>query len=283
VNKNVIAFWSTVHGQTGNTSNLLAAAVTLSLNYNLKVLIMHNQLEKSSMESAFLNLNNQDAEFDEMGIDALIKLTKAGRLQPGLIKSYSHNISNRLDMLIGSSQVKQEMFEDNICETIATIIENARESYDLVLVDLNSGELKESSNKILELADIVVVSLNQNNVVLKSYFDNDALKSKEKVIVLGNYIAESKYSINHIKKLYNCKEKIYAIPSNIDFKDSHNDNRLYDFFILNNNIDRYDDNYEFIRNVKELAQELVDKAQVEYVETPVVKKKGIFTRFISTK
>nr|MDA3846030.1 hypothetical protein [Vallitaleaceae bacterium] len=103
-----VAFWSTVHGQTTTTSNVLAISIMIALKQTLKTLITHNHYYHSTLEHTLLDANYRDpelTEFSDMGIDAVSRFIKFNTVDESCIKNYATTIiNNRLDFLTGNKQ-----------------------------------------------------------------------------------------------------------------------------------------------------------------------------------
>ena len=170
--KNIlVSFWSPFHGQTCTTSNAVAVGTYISITHKLKILLMNNLIHKSNMESAFL-LNDDDdtAIFDDSGIDSLMKLAFSSKLSPENISDYSKIlIPNRLELLIGTSKTRQNDL-NKLSDVIKYIATCAKETYDIIICDTNASLHGDLSIKMLDISDIVIINLNQNIEVLKSYF-----------------------------------------------------------------------------------------------------------------
>jgi len=262
-----IAFWSNYHGQAGVTSNTIATAIYIAMNYELKVLLTHTQYTMSNMESAFENGINDSIIFDDIGIDAIQRLSKSRKLNSNEFDSYTKTlIDNRLDILIGSSKSKKEIFEDNISNNISDILHYATKQYDLVMVDVNSGIKDQITAKVLEQSDIIIINLSQNEKVIGDYFnmvENKALTDKKKIIVLGRYDFNSKCSCKYVKKTYKCKEDIYCVPYSSEFMDSNNNHNVLKFFLSNRKVKSNSDNYSFFKQIEMLSNNILENINVD--------------------
>lgn len=244
----IIAFWSDFHGQTGTTTNTISTATYIALKYDLKVLLTHSQFSKSNMENAFFYGHQKESvlNFEDTGIDAMERLSKAGLLKTEDIHNYSRTLINdRLDLLTGSTSSIRRADE---AEHLVSILQTAKEAYNLIFVDVNAGMQTDVSSKILENADIIVVNLNQNVTILNNYFKEvcQNFKEKEIVLLLGNYNEVSKYSAKYIRNKYKYKKDIYLVPYDTGLMDSINDQNVLNYFlfrsesatILNQELDR---------------------------------------------
>lgn len=231
----IIAFWSDFHGQCGTTTNTISVATYIALKYDLKLLLTHSQFTKSNMENAFFYGHQKESvvNFEDTGIDAMERLSKAGVLKTEDIHNYSRTLINeRLDLLTGSTSPIRRADE---AERLVSILQTAKGAYNLIFVDVNAGLQTDVSSKILENADIIVVNLNQNATVLNSYFKDlcQVFTEKEIVLLLGNYNEVSKYSAKYIRNKYKYKKDIYLMPYHTGLMDSINDQNMLNYFLFN--------------------------------------------------
>lgn len=199
----IVAFWSPYHGQCGTTSNLLATAVYMAQTFNKKCLLIHNQAEKSALETALSPisrkafrkkypvihgtvasynnfpfifpgnseniLGNRENIFESNGLDEVLKLAVSGQLTKNNIVYYTINIiKDRLDFL-GYSDNYQTRGRKRLEGWFEYIINCAAHNYDIILCDLSAGLMKMSA-EILGLLDLLAVNINQNINVLNDYF-----------------------------------------------------------------------------------------------------------------
>jgi len=279
--KCLVAFWSPLHGQCGNTLNMASVGSWIATNYVFKILLMHNQYEKSNLESAFRSENNLE-RYGQKGIDGIEKCVRSSNFCPTDFQDFTEEIVlDRLYLMQGSNKVNT-YDKERLSQAIQFILNCGRNFYDLMLSDVNSGTLHELTNKVMNDADIVVVNLNQNIKLLKGFFSgverHKALSETKKfILVLGNYNPNSKYTAKYIKKLFNYKDDIYTIPYNIDILDSHNDHLVHEFFCSNNDVDKKDENYYFISEVKRLSMRIMNEIRMntKYSYKPIEEKSFI--------
>lgn len=259
----LIGFWSPFHGQTCNTSNAVAVATRMAVTRNFKTLLMHNTINKSNMENAFFSDTSIDNDissvFDESGIDAMMKLAKTGQLCPANFKDYANIlIEERLEVLLGTRRdgaVKELMLEQ-----IQYIINCARDTYNFVILDINAGH-GELSLKTLDLADMLIVSLNQNMEVIRSYFQrkewDPVLENKPHMLVISNYDNESVFNIERIRKEFNYYGEIYLIPRNVKYMDFYNEHKVLDYFTATLNKKAVKEEIDFFKCLDEIIKKII--------------------------
>jgi len=263
-NSIIVSFWSPFHGQCGQTFNAVSLATYLATNYNLKILIMHSQQEKNNLESAFFERKSSLDEllFDESGIDAIDRLAVTRQLNTESFKDYTKNLlKDRLDVLVGTNK-KSETSYKNMATTMPYILACAKKVYDIVIVDINSGDQFEITKKVTEVSDITVINLNQNIELLKSHFskNNYDLNIKNKIYLLGNYEKKSLYNKKLIARMFNL-EKMFAIYRNPLLMDFYNKNDVIRYFMTNFPEDT--DDYEFLMELKRLSEEIIRRMKTE--------------------
>ncbi|MBC7959812.1 MAG: hypothetical protein H7X94_08095 [Vallitaleaceae bacterium] len=262
-----IAFWSTVHGQTTTTANSVAMACMIALEYRLKTLITHNHFERSTLETSLLDkmyLRTELTELKDSGIDALSRFIKFNAIDKESILSYTTTIlKGRLDLLMGTKNANRELYFSDLNNVIETILDSAKQYYDLLFVDVAAGS-NELSDKILMRAELVVVNLNQSTPVLDDFFNNHYEKVKGKCFFLISMYDES--SRNHLKNIqrkYKVKEKMSVIPYCRAFADACNEGRAVDFFMRNIEAREDDAHYPFIKEVRNSAECLLRELEID--------------------
>src|SRR5690606_31316759 len=142
----------------------------------------------SNMENAFFNQEeDRILDFEDTGIDAMVRLIKTGQLNAEDIHNYSKTFLNeRLDLLTGSTS---PIRLPNEAKYMPSIFNVAKDHYNFIFVDVSSGLQSEVTKEILNIADLIVVNLNQNKKVLNSYFSNlkNLFENKDTAILLGRY------------------------------------------------------------------------------------------------
>ncbi|WDV46951.1 hypothetical protein PV797_04435 [Clostridiaceae bacterium M8S5] len=261
-----IAFWSVVHGQSCTTSNMVAISIMTALDYRFKILLAHNHIDRSTLESSIINRNYLKSDLMNLadtGIDALSRFIKFNKVDKESIMNYTSSIlKNRLDLLIGTSIKNKEFHKDNLGKVIDTIYTSVNEYYDIVFVDVHSG-FNEISSKILDSSDLVVVNLNQNINVIEEFFQNNKFKLDKYIILLSMYDDKSRFNYKMLSRKYRFKNNFGMIPYCREFADACNDSKAVDFFMKNLNIRKDDSNYMFINKVREAARFILKKVNID--------------------
>lgn len=264
----LVGVWSPFHGQTCNTSNAVAIATRMAVTRAVKILLMHNTINKSNMENAFFDdIANYEKDatsiFEESGIDAMMKLAKTSQLCPSNFSDYTNIlIRERLEMLFGTFR-KDLASQELMTEQIQYIIKCARDTYKFVFLDINAGH-GDLSVKTLELADVLIISLNQNMEVLKSYFErkewHPVLDNKPHILLLGNYDENSMYNIERIRKKFNFNGDIYPIYRNVNFADAFNHHKVIELLSTPN---KKDDFGLFLTGLDTIIKKLMELSDLD--------------------
>ncbi|WP_059040712.1 hypothetical protein [Paenibacillus rubinfantis] len=265
-----IAFWGPLHGQVGTTSNTIAAAATLGTVTTLKTLISHTHWAHSTLERAFLkNVSLFDSNFinfTDVGLDALARFAKSRKLEPDMVKDYTHPIiKDRLDLLYGTTKSDETVGE--LIHVINDILTNASRYYDLTLVDVNSGAFNSLTRAVVQNSDLVVICLNQNNSILERYFGgewDDFLGDKPRLLVLGQYDRDVHNTYSNISRKFKYKAPIYTVPRCAAFLNAYNESAIMEFFMRNRHVTKRDENYFFFEEVRRLAQGICNQGGINW-------------------
>ncbi|AOZ91108.1 hypothetical protein [Paenibacillus crassostreae] len=272
-----VAFWSNWHGQTGNSANMIAVSMLIGTEYLARTIMSHTHWEMSTLESTLIKerrLNHGfELEYMNHGIDALERLAKVNRLEPSKVKDYCVPIlRDRLDLIVGTSKPSEEMYVA-VNGVIGSILNAAKSYYDLSFIDVHSGTRNVLTNSVLTSSDLIVVNLNQNINVLNDFFNNSQgfLMEKKYIIVIGQYDANSKYTVSNIKRIYKCDIPIYTVPHLSGFMDACNDKSVVEFFLKNQNVRNNHENNIFMTEVRKLAKGIMNAIGID---TRIFCKKG---------
>lgn len=268
-----IGIWGPVHGQVATTSNTVAIASALATTTSIKTLATHTHWENSTLERAFLRNNssssNEFINFNDMGLDALVRFAKSHKLEPGMVKDYAHPIiKQRLDLLHGTTK-RDSLAVSEMNGVLNRIFENIKAFYDLTLVDVNSGSFNNLTKTVIQNSDLLVVCLNQNVSILDRFFIdgewNDLLGSKPFILALGQYDRNAHMTYSNIARKYKYDGPIYTIPRCADFLSANNESAVIEFFMRNrSNRMKDDENSFFFDEVIRLAKGICGKAGLNW-------------------
>ena len=266
-----IVFWSPYQNMTGSTHTAVAVSTLMGITHKISSLLMQTNLNSHKMEAAFTPydelMQSKVFESSSIGINPLIRLIASNKLTPDSIQNYAKPVlKERLDVLYGMNSDDMDAY-NHLINNLTYMIRRADEIYDLVFVDM----LKSIENKgvmdTLADADMVVCVINQDTVKFYDFFNiistNEILKDKDKIVVIADYEANSKYNLFNLKFKYKIKDSVFTIPHNYMFADACNSGSVIDFFYRNINADSRDYNGNFIAHTLEIVKAIIDITKIK--------------------
>lgn len=272
----IITFWSNEKNETAQTLSMAAVATYMAIEHNYKILILSTKYQDKTLEECFWDLSKSKALIREItgnkkvsldsGIDGLIKIIASNKTSPEIVTNYTRIVfKDRLDVLFSTEESKTEEEYMGVKKIYPEIIKTANQYYDLVFVDLNKG-LDEAYNKeILEMSDVIMVNLTQRlrliNDFAKLREEEEFLKKRNIMLLLGRYDKFSKYSVKNIARFYHMKKEPLDVTYNTLFFEACSEGKIADFFLRMHNLDKADRNAVFIQEVKKIAESIIYKLQ----------------------
>lgn len=256
----IITFVSEEMKETGQSMSIAAIATAMAIEHNYKILVFSTDFMDTTLENCFWNPNNARkglfAKANTLdvsnGIEGLVRTLASNRVSGEVIKSYSKPVlQDRLDVLQSPKTPDYKIYS-NLAENFAQLAEIANSFYDIVLVDLSGKITKESKEKMLNISDLVVVSLKQsmssiiNFIKLKT--ENDFYNKKNVLLMLGRYNPNSKYSNKNVARFLREKNIPMVVPYNVLFSDECSEGRIVDYFLKIQKIQGYDNKDTFFVN-----------------------------------
>lgn len=262
----ITSFWSTHHGQTATTSAAVAVASAAALLQPERTLLAHTHTSRSTLETCLFTQRDMQSfdigEFSNHGLDALLRLSRNGRLQGEMVPDYSWSVlkENRLDVLPGSEKSTPSEGDDTVA--ILRVFDAAKEFYGRVFVDVHSGVEPDVTLPLLKTSGQTVICLNQNTHVLASYFQDKPLRSQiEKpntVFLLSRYDADMGMTAADVARKHNIsRNRVLVLPYSAAFAHAANEGRVYDF-ISRHLWDAKSPELPFMQALKTLALNLED-------------------------
>ena len=261
-----IVFWSPITRTTGNTHAAIAVSTFMGMTEDVSAILLHAHWQTKKIESSFTDydqLKNMNIfSNSNIGITALSRLVESNKLVPESIKNYAKPVlKQKLDIMYGTNVTKRDQFAA-LTETFPAIVRKANDAYDFAIVDLPKGSENPYIREVIEDADLVICTINQDIVRLDEFFEeienNPIIKDKNKIIVVGDYEYKSKCNLFNIKGRYKTKVPMFAVPHNYIFMDACNDGAAVDFFYKNAKAEANDYNGYFIKEV-EKTEQLIDE------------------------
>ena len=256
----IVAFWSSIHGQSGTTSNMIAIAISAALKHDCKCLLMQTHFRMNGLEAYLIGSRDSSRDFFlDVGIDGLARSMKLEPLDESIFVNYTIPIINKkLSLLPGTTFANSEMFKYDMAKTICKIMKEAIKYYDFVFIDNNSG-LDEISKLVLNHSDLVVVNLCQNKSVLDHYFSTWKLKDRNLMYLIGSYNRNSSYNLFNLKALYKPLRRtpLSTIPYNTGFMDSLSGGEVTRFMSKHSGVSKADEDGYFMECVKNASDKLL--------------------------
>ena len=272
----IITFWSNEKNETAQTLSMAAVATYMAIEHNYKILILSTKYQDKTLEECFWDLSKSKALIREItgnkkvsldsGIDGLIKIIASNKTSPEIVTNYTKIVfKDRLDVLFSTEESKTEEEYMGVKKIYQKNKKTANQYYDLVFVDLNKGLDEEYNKEILEMSDVIMVNLTQRlrliNDFAKLREEEEFLKKRNIMLLLGRYDKFSKYSVKNIARFYHMKKEPLDVPYNTLFFEACSEGKIADFFLRMHNLDKADRNAVFIQEVKKIAESIIYKLQ----------------------
>lgn len=272
----IVTFWSEDEKVTSQTTSLIASAVQMGIERNLKILIVDASFKGEMMKKAFMqdesntdlikkiNMGKVDIS---AGIEGLLAAVSSNKISPETVKSYSTPILvGRVDIIYGLKTIDKKMFE-NALMPMLEMVKIADMYYDLIFIDLQKG-LRNSLaiNEILKASELVIYTMEQKleqiNRFIELWGKDEALLNKNRVIpLLTREDSFSKYNCDNIARKIGMKPGMPSIVYNTLLMEAMQEGKLVNLLItLNDDNSTYRNNY-LIKTLEDLNLLIIDRIQ----------------------
>lgn len=272
----IVTFWSEDEKVTSQTTSLIASAVQMGIERNLKILILDASFKGEMMKKAFMqdesntdlikkiNMGKVDIS---AGIEGLLAAVSSNKISPETVKSYSTPILvGRVDIIYGLKTIDKKMFE-NALMPMLEMVKIADMYYDLIFIDLQKG-LRNSPaiNEILKASELVIYTMEQKleqiNRFIELWGKDEALLNKNRVIpLLTREDSFSKYNCDNIARKIGMKPGMPSIVYNTLLMEAMQEGKLVNLLItLNDDNSTYRNNY-LIKTLEDLNLLIIDRIQ----------------------
>ena len=273
-----IVFWGGNASRTGTTSNMLLMALSTAQMYQYKTLLMQCRHSLRPMEDALTAGKHQNriqeeySYFHNMGMDYLIQKSKMGELDEETMEQVFVPVwKDRIFYVPSSEKINKEVFEKNLLFHIRTITSMADRSADFTYFDAGSSK-GALTDKIMEEADLIVVTFPQNPEVLDLFFSERHLNQEKMFYLIGNYDYNSSYNVKNIRRIYRIpKTKIGVVPYNVRFQNACYQGKLTRFVKNSLRCKELDGNYYFVKEVLDSGRKILDAARMGNVVSSLAK------------
>lgn len=272
----IIAFWSDEEKETGQTMSMVALSTYMAIEHNYKILNVSTSFKDNTLESSYWDLQkieqlvktiskNTNAVGLESGVEGLIKIINSNKTSTNIVSNYTKVVfKDRLDVLCAAKTQDYEEYRE-IAQLYPNILQVANRSYDLVFVDISKRMPKEQVDKILEIANVVIVNMTQRLKTIDDFInlreENEFFKGKNILVNIGRYDKFSKYNVKNITRYMKEKKDVHAIPYNTLFFESCSEGKVAEFFLKLRRVEQEDRNAVFIEETSRLAKDLIYKLQ----------------------
>lgn len=265
-----IVFWSPVTRNTGNTHAAIAVSTLMGMEEDVSAILLHAHWQTRKIESSFTDYDQLKSmnifTNSNIGMTALSRLVDSNKITPESIRNYAKPVlKQRLDIMYGTNVTTRDQFV-TLSETFPAIVRKASEAYDFAIVDLPKGTSNDYIREVIEDADLVICTINQDIARLDEFFEelekNEYIKNKNKIIVVGDYENKSKCNLFNMRGRYKTKIPMFAVPHNYIFMDACNDGAAVDFFYKNAKADARDYNGYFISEVRKIVKHIIETSKI---------------------
>ena len=272
----IVTFWSEDEKVTSQTTSLIASAVQMGIERNLKILIVDESFKGEMMKKAFMqdesntdlikkiNMGKVDIS---AGIEGLLAAVSSNKISPETVKSYSTPILvGRVDIIYGLKTIDKKVFENSLMPMLE-MVKIADMYYDLIFIDLQKG-LRNSPaiNEILKASELVIYTMEQKleqiNRFIELWGKDEALLNKNRVIpLLTREDSFSKYNCDNIARKIGMKPGMPSIVYNTLLMEAMQEGKLVNLLItLNDDNSTYRNNY-LIKTLEDLNLLIIDRIQ----------------------
>ena len=259
----IVTFFSEDMKETGQSMSVAAIATAMAIEHNYKILLISTDFLDKTLENCFWNQNakglglagmfskGQTADVSN-GVEGLIRTFASNIASAEIIRSYTKPVlRDRLDVLQAPKTVDYKEYM-HVSQYFSQIADVANSTYDIVLIDLGKKVPRENKEKIINIADVVVVSLKQNETSINQFArlkaEKELYRRANVMLLLGRYNPHSKYSEKNVSRYLREKNLPLTVPYNILFADECDGGKIVDYFLKIQKISGYDNKDTFFVN-----------------------------------
>lgn len=260
----IVVFWSPFPGQAGTTTSLLATATCLGLEHSARLLLLGLLREEDeAVQRAFYRPEKNPTRLPDSGIDALLRLLQNRKLEARMLRDYAQPLlRERLDVLPGSAK-PNEGFAALAERWLEPLLDTAKRAYDLVLLDGGSGQASGWRKTLRNRADLVVVCLPQNCLLLERFFqlpESERLNGRNALLAFGQFDPASALTVNNLQRRFRWQQPAFPVAHNTGWLDAVQQGEAIPYWFRNRKLPRQLENHRFVRQVRALAQGLMEGA-----------------------
>lgn len=271
----IISFWSGHKKSSGQTLSMLAIATQMSIQHNMRCLIVDATFDDDTIERAYWSVKgkkniaqmlNQGKLDIASGAEGLVSAVASNKTSPEIVANYTKVVfKNRLDILLGLKTKIIEEHEKSLM-LYKDLLNAANKYYDLVFVDLSKTLKRDTTRAILENSHIIMYTMPQNMKLIEEYMiamkSQNILQKGNVLPVLSNSNEASKYNVNNVTKYIGEKRKICSIPHSFQFMEAASEAGVANFFLKTRlSTTSNDPNSMFVKTVDETCEKIISKLQ----------------------
>ena len=271
----IVTFWNGTREQCGNTASSLALATQMSIERNMKILLISTSLNDYSFKDSFWyekkkkmsGIFGPNTSFVvQKGVEGLDRIIRSNKITPEIITDYTKIVlKDRLELLLGV-EGSQAQYEE-IKQRYPQIILLADKYYDLVIVDLATSLETTVQDEILKNSDTIVAMIPQKikeiQNILEKIKKGVYVRKDNSILTIGKYNEKTKYNAKNISRnILMQKEIINTIPYNTLFFEAMQEGKLIDLFLNFLRLKDTDENYKFVSEIKRLSESVKEKIRI---------------------
>lgn len=271
----IISFWGGYEKCSGQTLSMLAIATEMSIQHNMRCLVVDAVFDDDTIERAFWSTKNQKTVAQVLnqgkidlasGAEGLLSAVASNKTSPEIIANYTKIVfKNRLDILLGLKTKIIEEHEKSLM-LYKDMLNAANKYYDMVFVDLSKTLNRDTTRALLEVSNIIMYAMPQNMKLIEEYLINiksqKILQKGNVMPLLTNSIEASKYNVNNVTKYIGERRRICFVPNNFAFMEAASEAGVSNFFLKTRlSSTNNDPNSLFVKNVDDACEKIIAKLQ----------------------
>lgn len=272
----IIAFWSEEKRETGQTLSMAGLITQMAVKHNYRVLGINTGFRDKTLEDCYFDPLRVVAQQSrtvvgmrastigvESGMEGLTKIVASNKTDPNLVRNYTKVVFNsRLDILPSPVTMSSEEYK-KIIGYYPDILQMANKAYDFVFIDVSKQMPAEMADRIIKMADIVVINLTQRLRTIKNFLalreKDDFFKRQNLILNMGRYDQFSKYNKKNVTRFLRERKEICAVPYNTLFFEACSESRIAEYFMKLRRVDPTDRNAMFIKDLDEMINFILQR------------------------
>lgn len=255
-----VAFFSNAAGRSAVTSNLACIAVMGALCHKRRMVLFENHYNVNSLEHAFFredampSVREKEGYLCEEGLDGIMRGIHSGFMKPSMVRDSVLSVMKRqLYFLPGSHITDGAFFSHEFGRVMKPLFLMLEDFGENVFVD-TGGANNDSTEMILDEADLVVANISQDPQSVSEFFAQHAGLLSKTVFLIGGYQKESRYNLDNLVRRYPIdKKNIGVIPYNVELHDAIQEGRLVAFLTRNYRNGRGENHGYFMSELRKAA------------------------------